>query len=96
MGLILTLKIYMTAEKRLLDNGYDEVLYFVDEGYDNALIGVSDCGRAIYDYDLMIEWLMKKYDWSTIESVEWIEVNTIKALPYFGEKAPIIMYKLLD
>ena len=30
------------------------------------------------------------------ESIEWIECNTIRALPYFGEGSPIIMYPLMD
>ena len=84
----------MNAEERLLEYGYEGVKYLVDEGYDDALIGVSEDGRAIYDFGLMIEWLMTKYDWSETESIEWIEVNTIRALPYFGDKAPIIMYGL--
>lgn len=84
----------MTAEERLLEYGYEGVKYLVDESYDDALIGVSEDGRAIYDFGLMVEWLMNKYDWSEIESIEWIEYNTIRALPYFGDKAPIIMYGL--
>ncbi len=84
----------MNAEERLLEYGYEGVKYFVDESYDDALIGVSEDGRAIYDFGLMIEWLMTKYGWSESESIEWIEYNTIRALPYFGDKAPIIMYGL--
>ena len=84
----------MNAEERLLEYGYEGVKYLVDEGYDDALIGVSEDGRAIYDFDKMVEWLMTKYDWSETESIEWIEYNTIRALPYFGDKAPIIMYGL--
>ena len=61
-------------------------------GYDDALIGVSHDGRAIYDYNLMIDWLMSKENWSDDEAVEWIEYNTIRALPYMGEGAPIVMY----
>ena len=84
----------MNAEERLLEYGYEGVKYLVDESYDDALIGVSEDGRAIYDFGLMIEWLMNKYDWSETESIEWIEANTLRALPYFGEGAPIIMYGL--
>lgn len=84
----------MNAKERLLEYGYENVKYLVDEGYDDALIGVSEDGRAIYDFGLMIEWLMTKYGWSETESIEWIEYNTIRALPYFGNKAPIIMYGL--
>ena len=84
----------MNAEERLLEYGYEGVKYLVDESYDDALIGVSEDGRAIYDFGLMIEWLTNKYDWTETESIEWIETNTLRALPYFGEGAPIIMYGL--
>ena len=83
-------------EKRLLDAGYDEILYFVNEGYEDALIGVSEDERAIYDFELMVKYLMNKYEWSDIESIEFIECNTIRSLPYMGDKAPIIMYPLLN
>ena len=96
MGLNSHPKGTMDARERLLDNGYENVAYFINESYDTALIGVSDDNRAIYDYDLMIEYLMDKYDWSEQESIDWIEVNTLKALPYMGKNAPIIMYRLLD
>lgn len=85
----------MNAEKRLLENGYEGIKYLVDESYDDALIGVSEDERAIYDFNLMIEWLMKKYDLDEIEAIEWIECNTLRALPYMGDGAPIIMYRLL-
>lgn len=84
----------MNAEERLLNAGYEGVKYLVDESYDDALIGISEDGRAIYDFNLMIEWLMNEYDWSEIESIEWIETNTLRALPYMGNDAPIVMYGL--
>ena len=86
--------VVMTAEERLLEYGYEDVKFLVNESYDDALIGVSDDGRAIYDFSLMIEWLMTKYGWSDMESIEWIETNTLRALPYFGSDSPIIMYGL--
>ena len=84
----------MNAEDKLLDAGYENIKYLVNESYDDALIGVSEDGRAIYDFNKMVEWLMNKYGWSEIESIEWIEVNTIRALPYMGIDAPIVMYAL--
>ena len=84
----------MNAEERLLDAGYEDVKYLVNESYDDALIGVSEDGRAIYDFDKMVDWLIEKYGWSVTESIEWIEFNTIRALPYMGSDAPIIMYAL--
>ena len=84
----------MNAEERLLDAGYEDVKYLVNFSYDDALIGVSHDGRAIYNFDLMIDWLVEKEGWSDIEAIEWLEFNTIRALPYMGKDAPIIMYSL--
>ena len=84
----------MSTEEKLMNFGFEDVKYLTNYSYDDALIGVSEDGRAVYDFDKMVEWLMKEEGWSEEESVEWIEYNTIRALPYFGEGAPIIMYGL--
>lgn len=84
----------MNTEERLMDAGYEGVKYLVNESYDDALIGVSEDGRAIYDFDRMVDWLIEKYGWSDVESIEWIEFNTLRALPYMGSDAPIIMYPI--
>ena len=84
----------MNAEERLLDAGYEDVKCLVNFSYDDALIGVSHDGRAIYNFDLMVDWLMREEGWSDIESIEWLEFNTLRALPYMGKDAPIIMYSL--
>ena len=84
----------MDAEKLLLDNGYEGVKYLTNYSYDDALIGVSSDNRAIYSFNLMIEWLIEKEGLSMDEAIEWIELNTIRALGYLGENSPIIMYPL--
>ena len=48
----------MTAEERLLNAGYDGVVYLTNYSYDDALIGVSEDGRSVYDFDKMVTWLM--------------------------------------
>lgn len=83
-----------TAEQRLLDAGYEDVIIFSGDSYDDALIGVSEDGRAIYDFDLMVEWLMNQDGMEEEDAIEWIEYNTIRSLPYVGEKAPIVMYRV--
>lgn len=84
----------MTAEERLIDNGYEDTVILKDYSYDDALIGVSDDGRAIYDYDLMVEWLVRTEQMSEEEAMEWVDYNTLRALPYFPE-GPIIMHRLI-
>ena len=84
----------MDALERILNAGFENVNYLVNYSYDDALIGISEDNRAIYDYNKMIDWLMKKESLSEEEAIEWINYNTIRALPYMGDKAPIIMYPI--
>lgn len=30
------------------------------------------------------------------EAIEWIDFNTLRALPYLGEGAPVVMYPLIE
>lgn len=87
---------YITVKERLLENGYEDVKYLTNFSYDTALIGVTDDNRAVYDFDKMVDWLVDTQNFTGEEAIEWIECNTIRALPYMGKEAPIIMYPLVD
>lgn len=87
---------FITVEERLKENGYEDVKYLTNFSYDTALIGVTDDNRAVYDFEKMIEWLVETQNFTCEEAIEWIECNTIRALLYFGEGSPIIMYPLMD
>lgn len=80
----------MSAEQRALDAGYEGIMLF--SNYDDALIGFTEDERAVYDYDKMVECLMEEEGWSYDDTIEWIEYNTIRSLPYMGPKAPIVMH----
>lgn len=84
----------MTAEEKILEAGYEDVVILSNFSYDSALIGVTEDGRAVYDYERMVRWLIATEGWTQEEAIEWIEYNTIRALPYMGDKAPLIMYPL--
>ena len=86
----------MDIEERLIENGYEGVKFLTDFSYDKAVIGVSEDNRVVYDYEKMVEWLMEEEKMTEEEAAEWIDYNTIRALPYFGEGAPIIVYPLMD
>ena len=75
----------------ITDLGYEEVRVFEDYDYADAFIGMSNDGRAVYSYDRMIEWLMLKENWTFEEAVEWIDYNTMRALPYYPD-GPIVVY----
>ena len=86
------------AEMRLLEEGYDGVVIFNNLSYDTALVGVTNTHRAVYNYDLMLEFLVSKEGFSDYtEASEWIDYNTLGSLPSFGGRSPIILYpKLYD
>lgn len=84
----------ISAEDKLLDLGYEDVVIFSDFSYDDALIGVTEDNRAVYDYNQMVIWLMEHEDFTEDEAVDWISYNTIRSLPYFGEDAPVVMYPI--
>lgn len=76
--------------------GFDEAYVFKSPQYSDALIGVTEDGRAVYDYRKMVDWLIEQDDMTEEEAEDWIAYNTIRALPYMGDKAPLIMYPIDD
>ena len=62
--------------------------------YDGSIIGVTTDDRVVYSYDKMVEELMQDEEWSYEYAVDWIDYNTIRALPYAGPNGPIIMYNI--
>lgn len=59
---------------------------------DEAIVGISfETGQVIYDYDTVVRSFMKANKWTYEEAVEWVDYNTLRALPYEGDKAPIFI-----
>ncbi len=59
--------------------------------YISAVVGISTDGRLIYSRDLMVRYLCKRDGTTELDAEEFIDFNTVGALPNMGEKAPIIM-----
>ena len=86
----------MTTQERI--RGYIEeqdldepILLFESPNYETAFIGLDYItGRAIYDYDKMIEYLITDYHLDHLEAIEFFEFNTARSLPYYND-APIIL-----
>lgn len=69
----------------------DSAVVFDNHAYDNSIIGSTFDGRAIYCFESMVQELMDDEGWQEMDAIEWIEYNTIRALPYGGKNAPIVM-----
>ena len=83
MELLLILE--MAAEcLALKPNGFDGN----PDGYDHAIIGITDNGQLVYSKEKMIELLMEMdKDITEEEAWEFLEYNTFCA--YVGEQTPL-------
>lgn len=86
----------MTKRQLLCDMGYEDSIVFENPDYDSAIVGVSDNGEIIYDFDKMVQHLVEHEDMTEEEAADFISYNSIRSLPYVGEGAPIIMYSLWE
>lgn len=80
---------YKTPEDILVDKGYRDVIFFRNPDYDACLIGLTDKYQAVYDYDLMLEWLVTHEYMDFEEAADFISYNDSF---YYGEGYPVIYY----
>jgi hypothetical protein len=70
--------------------GHEETMFFENPSFVKAITGITDSGQLIYDYELMIAAAMEEEGWDVEETIEWIEYNTIRTIPYMGHAHPIV------
>lgn len=74
----------------------DGTVILRDPDYADALIGITEEGRAVYELNKMVECLVQNDGMTPEEAADFIMYNTLRSLPYMGDKAPIIMMPLED
>lgn len=80
----------------LIELGLDESIVFENPNYDSAIIGYDEITqRVVYDYDKMVDYLITEDGMEYDEAVEFIDYNTIRSCPYMGDKAPIVLRKIV-
>ena len=82
----------MSINYKIREQLPSDAVVFDNHAYDNSIIGISLDGRAIYDFDKMVKELMMDECWEETDAIEWISYNTLRALPYAGEKRPLVVY----
>ena len=82
--------------KEWLESGEDHNFYLIGDekerqNYYPAIIGIAkDNSRVVYSRPLLITCFMEAKDWQYWEAEEWIDFNVEPALPYYGDKAPVL------
>lgn len=81
--------------KQLLSEwNLDDAVVFENPSYETAIVGYDvHSNRIIYDYELMIDYLVENEQMNEDEAVEFIDYNTIRSLDYI-ENHPIILNRI--
>ena len=79
----------------IVEQGYEDSMVFENPAYESAFIGLSENGLAIYDYELMIEYLVTNDDMSEEDAADFISYATLRSLGYY-ENSPIVLFRKVD
>lgn len=80
---------------QLTEIGHKDSVLLENPLYVDAIIGVTDDGSVRYRYEKMIKYLMDTDNMEYEDAMEFIDYNTIRALPYAASiysNRPIVVY----
>ena len=85
-----------TVTKDWLENGKDHGFYLIGdkdrEDFYPAIIGLAkDMSHVAYSFERLCECFMEQNNWTWEEASEWVIYDVERALPYYGERAPVIL-----
>lgn len=85
----------MSVNQNVRDKLPPNSIVLDNESYDNSIIGLTFDGCVIYSYERMVEEYMKDNECNEEEAMDWIDYNTIRAIPYFPKPKPIIVSEVV-
>lgn len=83
-------------KERLAEGEFTSIV-LENPDYVTAIVGLTENGNVVYDYEKMIDYLVNKENMSEEDAVDFISYNTIRAIPYMGGEGamlPIIVYPI--
>lgn len=86
----------MDVKQYLVGAGYPDAIVFENPSFEDSFIGVTHDGRAVYDYEQMIFDLVDDEGMTEEEAADWISYNTIRSIPYWGPKAPVVVFPIKE
>ncbi len=78
----------------LSELGHDTTVVLENPSYLNAILGITEEGSLCYSYEKMAQCLMEEDKMDYEEAIEFIDYNTIRAIPYMASVGvkPTIIY----
>lgn len=83
-----------TLVEILQERGYEDSIIFENPSYTDAVIGITEGGQVCYSFTKMVECLVNEDGMDEEEAVEFIDYNTMRALPYCNPSnlRPIVVF----
>lgn len=79
--------------REVMDDG---TVFLEPEWMDKAIIGKAINEHSnevlVYSYQALINGFIEHDGMDYESAVEWVEYNTLRAIPYMGEQKPIVVY----
>lgn len=79
------------VEEHEIQENYGSTIILDNHAYDNSVVGITEDGILVYDFDKMVEEFMEDEGCDELDAIEWLEYNTLRALPYMGDRRPILI-----
>lgn len=85
----------LIAEHVMDEDELDQIIILEGDEFADGFIGLTEDNHAVYGYERLIDSLCKHNNWEYTDAVEWIEYNTLRAIPYMGSvgKEPMVIYE---
>lgn len=76
----------------------DQIVVLEGDEFADGFIGLSTDNAAVYSYEKLVTSLSTQNDdWEETDAIEWLEYNTLRAIPYIKEGiAPIIIHEIMS
>ena len=77
--------------------GFENSLLFDNPDFDDSIIGYTEDGQIVYNFDQMAIEYAQDTGCTLEEAVEFIEYNTLRALPYADiDTRPIVIFNFMS
>lgn len=78
-------------------SGHENVVTFEEPAFNNAFLGLTTDGRAVYSYTLMMRGLIdENEEWAEEDAEEWIQYNVIPAAAQIPAGPIILDIEMID
>ena len=81
------------TKQDLMDRGFEDFVVFENPDFEGCIVGITTDNQVVYSLAQMVDWFVKEEGGTKSEALQFIECNTIRALPYV-ENSPIILNDL--